>query len=152
MKTRDYLSKIQTHLQYHNRYKSLIHNITSAIANDARFLIQYMHSQHIIDETTMDFLLPPKNTCTSLFYGFPKIHKPDCPLGSVVSGCDGPTYHLSAYITHFMQPLASNIPSHLKTQNVSSALSKNFDPSHPIPSWSQLASHPYTQTSHTKTA
>ena len=73
-----------------------------------------MHSQHIIDKTTMEFLLHPKITCTPLFYGLPKIHKSDCPLHPIVSGFDGPTYYLSAYITHFIQPLSSNLPSHIK--------------------------------------
>ena len=73
-----------------------------------------MHAQHIIDKATMDFLLPLKNTRTPLFYGLPKIHKPDCPLHRIVSGCDCPTDHLSTYITHVIQPLASNLPSHIK--------------------------------------
>ena len=77
-------------------------------------LIEYMHSQYIIDKATMELLLPPKNTRTPLFYGLPKIYKPDYPLHPIVSGCDGPTDHLSAYITHFIQPLASNPPSHIK--------------------------------------
>ena len=91
----------------------------SAIANDACTLIEYMHSQHIIDKATMEFLLPPKNTCTPLFYGLPKIHKPDCPLRPIVSGYDAPTDHLSAYINHFIQPLASNLPSHIKDKTFS---------------------------------
>ena len=62
----------------------------------------------------MEFLLPPKNTHTRVFYGLLKIHKPDCPLHSIVSGCDGPTDHFSAYITHFTKALASNLPSHIK--------------------------------------
>ena len=73
-----------------------------------------IHSQHIIDKATKEFLLPPKNTRTPLFYGLPKIHKSGCPLRPIVSGCDGPTDHLSAYVTHFIQPLASNLPSHIK--------------------------------------
>ena len=73
-----------------------------------------MHSQHITGKATMSFLLPPKNTCLSLFYGLHKIHKPDCPLRPIVSGCDGATDHLSAYIIHFIQPLSSNLPSHIK--------------------------------------
>ena len=60
------------------------------------------------------FLLPPKNTRTPLFDWHPKIHKPDCPLRPIVSGCDGPTDHLSAYITHFIQLVACNLPSHIK--------------------------------------
>ena len=73
-----------------------------------------MHSQHIIDKATKEFLLPPKNTRTPLLYGLPKIHKPGCPLHSIFSGCDGPTDHLSAYITHLIHPLTSNLPSHIK--------------------------------------
>ena len=114
MNTKDYLTKIHTHLQDGNTYKPLTYNPTSAIVNDTCTLIEYIHSQHIIDKATKEFLLPPKNTRTPLFYGLPKIHKPGCPLRPIVSGCDGPTDHLSAYVTHFIQPLASNLPSHIK--------------------------------------
>ena len=125
MNTRDYLTKIHTHLEDHNTYKPLTYNPTSAIANDACTLIEYMHSQHIIDKATMEFLLPPKNTRTPLFYGLSKIHKPECPLRPIVSGYDGPTDHLSAYITHFIQPLASNLPSHIKdTKNFFNLIEK----------------------------
>ena len=58
--------------------------------------------------------MPPKNTRTPLLYGLPKMHKPNSPLHPAVSGCDGPTDHLSAYITHFIEPLASHLPSHIK--------------------------------------
>ena len=68
-----------------------------------------MHSQQISGKVTMEFLLPPKNTRTPLFYGLPKIHKPDCPLRPIASGCSGPTDHISAYITHFIQSLTSNL-------------------------------------------
>ena len=114
MNTRDYLTKIHTHLRDLNTYKPLTYNPTNAIVNDTCTLIEYMHSQHIIDKATEEFLLPPKNTRTPLFYGLPKIHKPGFPLRPIASGCDGPTDHLSAYITHFIQPLASNLPSHIK--------------------------------------
>ena len=64
--------------------------------------VDYMHSQHLTDKATIEFLLRPKNTHTPLFYGQPKIHKPDCPLRPIVSGCDDPTANLSPYITHFI--------------------------------------------------
>ena len=74
-----------------------------------------MHSQHIIKKdhhgvstASQEYLHTP------LFYGLPKIHKLDYPLHLNVWGCDGPTDHLSAYITHFIQLLASNLPSHIK--------------------------------------
>ena len=105
MNTRDYLTKIHTHLQDHNTYKPLTNNPTSAIVNDACTLIEYMLSQNIIDQGTMEFLLPPKNTHTTLFSGLPKIHKPDCPLRPIGSGCDGPTGHLCLY--HSFHPAPS---------------------------------------------
>ena len=114
MNTRDYLTKIHTHLQDHTIYKPLTHNPANAIAKDVCTLIEYLRSQHIIDKATMEFLLPAKDSCTALFYGLLKIHKPDSPLRPIVSGCDGPTDHLSAYNTHFIPPLASNLPSHIK--------------------------------------
>ena len=82
--------------------------------NDTCTLIEYVHSQYILDKATKEFLLPPKNTRTPLFYELSKICKPGCPLRPIVYGYYGPTVHLSAYVTHFIQPLANNIPSHVK--------------------------------------
>ena len=87
-------------LQHHNSYKLLTHSPTNAKAHDARTLLHYMHSQYIIDMTTMKFLLPPRNTSTPLFYGLPKINKLNCSLHHIVSECDPPTDRLSSYITH----------------------------------------------------
>ena len=146
---RHYLSRIHTNLQDHKTYKTFIHKPTSAIANDAHTLIQYMHSEHITEKATMEFLLPSKNTHTSLFYRLPKIYKIDCPLHPVVSECDGPTAHLSVYITHFIQPLASNLSSHIKdTKNFANLIEKlpPLPSNPPMLSWSKITSRPYTQT------
>ena len=114
MNTRDYLTKIHLHLQDRDTYNPLTYSPTSVIVNDTCTLIEYIHSQHIIDNATKEFLLPPKNTCTPLFYGLPKLHKPGYPLHPIVSGCDGPTDHLSTGDTHFIQHIASNLPSHVE--------------------------------------
>ena len=95
MNTRDYLTKIHTHLQDRTTNKPLTYNPTNAIAKDACTLIEYLRSQHLIDKATMEFLLPPKDTHTPLFCGVPKIHKPDCPLHPIGSGCEG-SDHLTA--------------------------------------------------------
>ena len=76
MNTKDYPTKIHTHLRDHNTYKLLTFNPTSAIINDACTLIEYIHSQHIIDKAIKEFLLPPKNIRTPLFYGLPKFTSP----------------------------------------------------------------------------
>ena len=102
MNTRNYLSKIHNHLQDRSTYKPLTCNPTSAIVNDTCTLIEYIHSQHIIDKATKEFLLPPNNTRTPLFYGLLRIHKPGCPLRPIFSGCDGSADHISAYVTHFI--------------------------------------------------
>ena len=60
MNTKDYLTKIHTYLQDRTTYKPLTYNPTSAIVNDTCTLIEYIHSQHIIDKATKEFLLPPK--------------------------------------------------------------------------------------------
>ena len=112
--TRDYLTKIHTHLQDRNIYKPLPYNRTSAIVNDTCTLIEYMHSQHIIDKTTKEFLLSSKNTCTPLFCGYPKS---TIQAASSVLSLLGVMVQLTishACITHFIQPLASNLPSHVK--------------------------------------
>ena len=119
MNTRDYLTKIHTHLQDRNTYKPLTYNPPSAKVNDTCTIIEYIHCQHIIDKVTKGFSLPPKNTRTPLFNGLPKIHKPGCFLRPIVSACDGPTDHLSAYITHFIWSLAGNLPQHVKDKTFS---------------------------------
>ena len=49
MNTKDYFTKIHTYLQDRTTYKPLTYNPTSAIVNDTCTLIEYIHSQHIID-------------------------------------------------------------------------------------------------------
>ena len=115
MNTRDYLTKIHAHPQDHDTYRPLTYNQTSAIVNDTCTIIEYIHSKHITDKATAEFLLPPKNTRTDIFYGLPKIHKPDCPLDPIVSGCDGPTDHLS--ISHPLHPAPSLQPPMMRQRH-----------------------------------
>ena len=49
MNTRDYPTKIHTHLQDRNIYRPLARSPTNAIVKDTCTLMEYMHSQHIID-------------------------------------------------------------------------------------------------------
>ena len=126
--TKDYLTKIHTYLQDRNKYKPLTYNPTGAIVNDTCILIEYVHSQQIIDKATKAFSLPPRNTCTILLYGLTKINKSGCLLQPFVSGCDSSTDHLTAYITHSIQPLASNLPSHIKDTKHNNILIEKLPP------------------------
>ena len=62
----------------------------------------------------MEFLLCSTNTHTPLFFGVSKIHKPNFSLHSITLRCDHHTGRLSLYVTHFIQPLTNNLPSHIK--------------------------------------
>ena len=49
-----------------------------------------------------------------MFYTLIKIHKPT-PIGRpIISGCDGPTERISAFVDHLIQPIAQKQPSYLK--------------------------------------
>ena len=69
---------------------------------------------HRIDDETKHHLTPPKPTRTPLFYGLPKVHKPNIPLRPIVSACHSPTDQLSNYVTHFIQPLVETLPSYIR--------------------------------------
>ena len=153
MNTRDYLTKIHTYLQDHNTYKPLAHNPTSSIANDACTLMEYIHSQLIIARllwnfycllrilpyclSSMDFLKFTRQNALStlLFLGLMVQMTISLPASPISANPQPAIFHHAS-----------------KTQNIFSTLLKNFHPSHPIPSWSQLTSCPYRQTSYTKKA
>ena len=49
-----------------------------------------------------------------MFYTLTKIHKPT-PVGRpIISGCDGPTERLSAFVDKLLQPIAKEQESYLK--------------------------------------
>ena len=57
---------------------------------------------------------PTKSSTYPLFYGLPKVHKPNIPLQPIVSACDNPTDQLSNCVTHFIQPLAEILFSYIR--------------------------------------
>ena len=103
-------------------------------------LSEYIHSQHIIDKATKEFLLLPK--IPAHLYGLPKIHKPGCPLPLLFLGImiqltiSLPTSPISS-----IPYLAASYHTS-KTQNIFSTSLKNSDPSHSLCSWSQRMSRP----------
>ena len=126
---KDYLTKIYAHPQDRDTYRPLSYNRTSAIVNDTCTIIEHIHSQHITDKATAEFLLPPKNTRTDIFYGLPKIHRPDCPLELIVSCCDGPTDYLS--ISHPLHPAPSLQPPMMRQRHKTFSHPENLLPLSP---------------------
>ena len=51
---------------------------------------------------------------TPLFYGLPKVHKPNVPLRPIASFVGSPTYQLSKHLVFLLAPLVGKTPAHVK--------------------------------------
>ena len=114
MDTADYKRKVLNLLEDRTTYRRLSYDPTQHVINEVNDLIAYMYRQHVVDEKVATNLRP-KNPCRCpLFYGLPKVHKTDIPLRPIVSGCEGPTDHLSNFVTQYIQPIAELLPAYFK--------------------------------------
>ena len=50
-----------------------------------------------------------------MFYGLPKIHKPDTPLRAIVSTCGSVTYGVTKELAKILKPLVGKSPHHLNS-------------------------------------
>ena len=50
-----------------------------------------------------------------MFYGLPKIHKPDTPLRPIVSSCGSVTYGVAKELTKILKPLVGKFPHHINS-------------------------------------
>ena len=114
MGTSLYISKIEKHLADPTTYKELSSNSNQTITNDVLSTINYLYNTHRIDDVTRHQLTPPKPTHTPIFYGVPKVHKPNILPRPIVSACECPTDQLSNYITHFIQAFVEILPSYIQ--------------------------------------
>ena len=115
MDTDSYINQVRTeHLSDASTYQPLPFNPIPAIATDTNTLIDFLLCHQHIDSTTAQYLRPPNPVRTPIFYGLPKIHKPNKPLRPIISGFDSPTDNLAKYMTHFLSPLAELLPTHFK--------------------------------------
>ena len=105
------ISKIEKHLSDPTTYKELNSDRTQAIRNHVLSTLDYPHKTHRIDDKNKHRLTQPRPARTPLFYGLPKVHKPNIPLRPMVSACDSPTDRLSNYVIHLIQPLVEILPS-----------------------------------------
>ncbi|XP_065672126.1 uncharacterized protein LOC136089953 [Hydra vulgaris] len=109
-----YEQKVNELLMDRTVYRELQTDQTNKIVRGITDMSKYMLKLHKINEQTADFLLPHEPCRPPLFYGLPKIHKPNIPLRPIVSACSGPTDNLSEYLTKFIQPLVESLPAYIK--------------------------------------
>ena len=114
MDTSLYIDETEEHLSDATTNKKLAADPTQAIRNDVLSTLDYLHNTCWIDDKTRHHLTPPNPACTPLFYGLPKVHKPNIPLQPIVLACHSPTDQLSNYVTHFIQPLVETLPSYIR--------------------------------------
>ena len=114
MDTSLYISKIEEHLADLSTYKEFSSDPSQSIRDDVLSTLNYLYNTHRIDDVTRHHLTPPKPACTPLFYGLPKVHKPNISLRPIVSAYDSPTDQLWNYVTHFIKPLLEILPSYIR--------------------------------------
>lgn len=81
-------------------------------------LIDWGHSQAILNEKEKSFLVP-SGTRTPIIYYLPKVHKNlVCTPGwPIVSSIDSITSRVDNYINTFLQPLVKDMPSYIRVTN-----------------------------------
>ena len=114
MNKEDKIKEGRSQLDNTDHYQPLDHPMVVETAGKVTSLIEDLYDGQFIDETTMEWLLQtPKPPRVPEFYTLTKIHKPK-PVGRLISGCDGPTERISAFVDKLIQPSAKIQKSYIK--------------------------------------
>ena len=107
MNKQDKINEAQIQLDNIEHYRPLTEPMVQETHNRVLQLINVLHDHNHIDEMTKKWLCQtPNPPRVPVFYTLTKIHKPT-PVGRpIISGCDGPTEKLSAFIDKLLQPIA----------------------------------------------
>ena len=111
----DKLDEGQVQIDDIHNYRPLDNPMVGTTAKKVHRLIQSLLQEGHIDDMTAKWLsLTPDPPRIPVFYTLTKIHKPT-PVGRpIISGCDGPTERISAFVDHLIQPIAQKQASYLK--------------------------------------
>ena len=98
-----------------NNYQPLTQPMVETTTRKVTQLIKSLLQEGHIDDMTAKWLsLTPNPPRIPIFYTLTKIHKPT-PVGRpIISGCDGPTERISAFVDRLIQPIAQKQDSYLK--------------------------------------
>ena len=115
MNKQDKINEAQIQLDNREHYRPLTEPMVQETHNRVLQLINVLHDHNHIDEMTKKWLCQtPNPPRVPVFYTLTKIHKAT-PVGRpIISGCDGPTEKLSAFIDKLLQPIAQKQQSYLK--------------------------------------
>ena len=115
MNKQDKINEAQIQLDNMEHYRPLTEPMVQETHNRVLQLINELHDYNHIDEMTKKWLCQtPNPPRIPIFYALTKTHKPT-PVGRpIISGCDGPTEKLSAFIDKLLQPITQKQQSYLK--------------------------------------
>lgn len=111
----NYIADGLAHLADKEIYRPLPHDPTQQLCRAINRLIQTARTKGFLSKQMRDYLLlDPENTRTQQAYFLKKLHKGPREVRPIVSGVNGPTEKLSAFIDYYLQPLIPSIPSYIK--------------------------------------
>ena len=110
----EYIEDCMKHLDDPNTYNKLPNDPTKRIAKDITLYLKHCHRLGLIDQKTLDTCIPPEEPRTQKFYMLRKMHKDPKKLRPIVSGCNGPTEHISSFVDTLLQPAMKATPSYIK--------------------------------------
>ena len=113
----DYIQEAMRQLDNPLHYTKVDKDPTVQIARASNDMIQGLHANNHINDTTRDWALTePHKARTHQFYHLPKVHKStEHPPGRpIISGCNGPTEKLSKLADSWLQDIVTRLPSYIK--------------------------------------
>ena len=112
-----YISEGEDHLSNPDTYTAIPLDPSPDLAARIRAYAKALFNSGFIDQTEMTFLTPKNPVKTQAVYFLRKIHKTPHQIRPIVSGINGPTCNISAFLDYFFKPLLPSIPSYLKDTN-----------------------------------
>ncbi len=95
-------------------YVKLRENPTLKYSEEISDILYKMFQAEEISETVYKYLLPTKNVRTPVFYFLPKIHKKKVVGRPIISGNEGPTEKISAFVDAHIKQYVTTLPSYVK--------------------------------------
>ena len=109
MDTEEYRDKIYDMLKDTRTYTKTNYDDTNIVKLEADKHIDKLFNNGLINRKQLEYLVDFIPRCP-IFYGLPKIHKPNWPLRPIVSQIDGPTSRLNELVDKYLAVAENNIP------------------------------------------
>jgi hypothetical protein len=100
----DYERKALDLLDYKNTYERVQSDPTKRLQRKLTKILNDLRLNHVLTDDEYR-RMKPGDSVLPLFYGQPKIHKPDIPLRPIIAFCGATTYNLAKELSKRLRPL-----------------------------------------------